>query len=192
MTRREAHTVIPKLKNILPLVYVPATMRGSPYVHSFWWIEGAPNVDTVEGRQQAPEFIDQHIISTVLPDPAEDPELHRLVSTLQMHRHSPTCYKNNRVTCRFNYPRPRTIVPCDATRLRTNTDPGSSNFLNMAQQIRDGIVRIRLQDSFTPLDIAAQVAPNLTSLEGTMSDFHDHSEQVKVKCIYASHSLFTN
>ena len=24
-------------------------MRGSPHVHSFWWIEGAPKVDTVEG-----------------------------------------------------------------------------------------------------------------------------------------------
>ena len=96
-------------------------MRGSPHVHSFWWIESAPKVDTVEGRQQVSDFIDQYI-STVLPDPAEDSALHRLVSTLQVHRHSPTCYKNNRVTCRFNYPRP----PCNATRLRTNTDPGSA------------------------------------------------------------------
>ena len=53
----------------------------------------------------------------------------------------------------------------------------SSTFLNMAQQIQDAIVRIRLQDSTTPLDIAAQVAPNLTSLEGTESDLHDYSEQ---------------
>ena len=56
-------------------------------------------------------------------------------------------------------------------------DMNSSIFLGMAQQIQDAIVRIRLQDSTTPLDIAAQVAPNLTSLEGTESDFHDHSEQ---------------
>ena len=96
-------------------------MRGSPHVHSLWWIEGAPKLDTVEGRQQAPHFIDQ-CISTVLPDPAEDPELHRLVSTLQVHKHSPTCYKHHRVTCRFNYPRP----PSASTRLRTNTDPGSA------------------------------------------------------------------
>lgn len=96
-------------------------MRGSPHVHSFWWIEGAPKVDTVEGRQHAPQFIDQYI-STMLPDQSEDPELHRLVSSLQVHRHSSTCYKHNRVTCRFNYPRP----PSDTTRLRTNTDPGSA------------------------------------------------------------------
>ena len=56
-------------------------------------------------------------------------------------------------------------------------DMNSSTFLNMAQQIQDAIVRIRLQDSTTPLDIAAQVAPNLTSLEGTESDLHDPSEQ---------------
>ena len=53
----------------------------------------------------------------------------------------------------------------------------SSTFLNMAQQIQDAIVRIRLQDSSTPLDIAAQVAPNLSSLEGTASDLHDPNEQ---------------
>ena len=57
-----------------------------------------------------------------LPDSTADPDLHRLVSTLQVHRHSHTCYKHNRVTCRFNYPRP----PNPATRLRTNTDPGSA------------------------------------------------------------------
>lgn len=68
-------------------------MRGCPHVHSFWWIEGAPKVDTVQGRQQAPQFIDQYI-STVLPDPTTDPELHRLdpelhrlVSTLQVLLH---------------------------------------------------------------------------------------------------------
>jgi len=53
-------------------------MRGSPHVHSFWWIDGAPNVDTVEGRQQASNFIDQYI-STMHPDQHEDPELYQLV-----------------------------------------------------------------------------------------------------------------
>ncbi len=104
-------------------------MRGSPHVHSFWWVEGAPKLDTIEGRQQAPQFIDQHI-STMLPDQTADPELHRLVNTLQVHRHSPTCYKHNRVTCRFNYPRP----PSAATRLRTNTDPGSAAQFYLTQR----------------------------------------------------------
>ena len=96
-------------------------MRGSPHVHSFWWIAGEPNVDTIEGRQQAPQFIDQYI-STKLPDQTREPELNRLVHTLQTHEHSPTCYKQNRVNCTFDFPRPTSTE----TRIRTNTDPGSA------------------------------------------------------------------
>ena len=44
-------------------------------------------------------------------------------------------------------------------------DMNSSPYLNMARQIQNAIVTIRLQESSTPSDIAAQVAPNLTSLE---------------------------
>ena len=54
--------------------------------------------------------------------------------------------------------------PRDSFMRQTDSlDMISSTCLNMAQQIQDAIVRIRLQDSITPLDIAAQVAPNLTS-----------------------------
>lgn len=68
--------------------------------------------------------------------------------------------------------------PRDAfLRQSDDLDMTSSNFLHMTQQIQNAIVRIRLQDSSTPLDIAVQVAPNLTSLEGTISDVHGHSEQ---------------
>ena len=95
-------------------------MRGSPHVHSFWWIDGAPNLDSVEGRQQAPSFIDQYI-HTTYPD-ENDTELYRLVNTLQVHSHSPTCYKYNHRTCRFDFPRP--VSP--NTRLHINSDPGSA------------------------------------------------------------------
>jgi len=46
----------------------------------------------------------------------------------------------------------------------------------MAQEIQQAIIRIRLQDAQTPLDIAAQVAPNLSSLETTQQDLQDHHE----------------
>lgn len=55
-------------------------------------------------------------------------------------------------------------------------DMNSSIYLSMAQEIQDAIVRIRLQDSTTPLDIAAQVAPNLSSLEAMESDLCDSQE----------------
>lgn len=52
-----------------------------------------------------------------------------------------------------------------------------TTFLNMAEQIQEAVVRIRLQDSSIPLHIAAQVAPNLTYLEGTQADLHEPFEQ---------------
>jgi hypothetical protein len=35
--------------------------RGSPHVHMLLWVEGAPNLDTLEGRAAAPAFIDQYV-----------------------------------------------------------------------------------------------------------------------------------
>jgi len=55
-------------------------------------------------------------------------------------------------------------------------DMHSSPYLHMAQEIQQAIIRIRLQDAQTPLDIAAQVAPNLSSLETTQQDLQDHHE----------------
>ena len=49
-------------------------------------------------------------------------ELYRLVNTLEVHSHSPTCYKYNHRTCRFDFPHP--VSP--NTRLRINSDPGSA------------------------------------------------------------------
>lgn len=54
----------------------------------------------------------------------------------------------------------------DAFQRQSNDfDMNSSPYLNMVREIQNAIVRVRLQDSSTPIDIAAQVAPNLTSLE---------------------------
>ena len=36
-------------------------LRGSPHVHSMWWIKDAPNLDTVYGRQVAPQYIDNYV-----------------------------------------------------------------------------------------------------------------------------------
>ena len=37
-------------------------LRGSPHVHSMWWIKDAPNLDTASGRQVAPQYIDRYNI----------------------------------------------------------------------------------------------------------------------------------
>ena len=40
-------------------------LRGSPHIHSLWWIKDAPNLDTVEARTVAPDFIDQYISARI-------------------------------------------------------------------------------------------------------------------------------
>ena len=54
----------------------------------------------------------------------------------------------------------------------------SSSYLNMhvTQEIQEAVVRIELEDFSTPLDIAAHVAPNLSSLEAANLDFHNGQE----------------
>ena len=54
-------------------------MRGSPHLHSLWWVEDAPNLDTLAGRMAAPEFIDRYI-TTEIPD--DDSLMQRRVQSL--------------------------------------------------------------------------------------------------------------
>ena len=94
--------------------------RGSPHIHSLWWVKDAPNLDITEGKRQAPAFIDRFITCHV-PQPGEDNELRSLVLRLQKHNHSATCRKDGRRRCRFDYPK----KPCAATRLKRNADVGN-------------------------------------------------------------------
>ncbi|XP_033758253.1 uncharacterized protein LOC117340598 [Pecten maximus] len=81
-------------------------MRGSPHLHSLWWIQDAPDLDTDEGRQQAPAFIDKYISTKI---PVDDLLMKRRVDALQKHSHTRSCQKylnNKQGFCRFGYPQP--------------------------------------------------------------------------------------
>ena len=52
-------------------------LRGSPHVHSLWWVKDAPNLQTVEGLRATPDFIDQYI-TTRVPSGDSCDELRRL------------------------------------------------------------------------------------------------------------------
>ena len=95
-------------------------LRGSPHIHSLWWVKDAPNLQTVEGLRAVPGFIDQYI-TTRIPPEGEDDELRGLVMRLQRHKHTHTCQKNGRHGCRFDYPK----QPSPETRLKTNADGGN-------------------------------------------------------------------
>ena len=99
-------------------------LRGSPHVHSMWWIKDAPNLDTATGRQVAPQYIDRYI-SVGIPKES-DGELGALVLRLQQHHHTSTCRKTTRrrrnvAECRFDFPQPL----CEETRLKSHDDPGN-------------------------------------------------------------------
>ena len=95
-------------------------LRGSPHVHSLWWVKDAPDLQTVEGLRAVPGFIDKYI-TTKIPSEGEDNELRTLVMRLQRHKHTHTCQKNGRRGCRFDYPK----QPSPETRLKTNADGGN-------------------------------------------------------------------
>ncbi|XP_035665599.1 uncharacterized protein LOC118408848, partial [Branchiostoma floridae] len=100
-------------------IRVEFQLRGSPHLHCMFWVEDAPDLDTIQGRQNAPAFIDKYL-STQLPDD-KNSLLYELVSKYQTHHHTNTC-KKRRVNCRFYFPR----EVSDTTRLRLDVDPNRS------------------------------------------------------------------
>uniref|UniRef100_A0A671XJ70 ATP-dependent DNA helicase n=1 Tax=Sparus aurata TaxID=8175 RepID=A0A671XJ70_SPAAU len=84
--------------------------RGSPHIHMLIWIKDSPKFEE-DPDSHIMEFIDRYI-SCKMPDPDTDPELHKIVSEVQVHsrKHSKSCKKGN-VACRFGFPK----LPMDKT-----------------------------------------------------------------------------
>ena len=62
-------------------------LRGSPHVHSLWWVKDAPLRVYV---------LCLAYITTKIPSQGEDDELRTLVMRLQGHKHTHKCQKNGR------------------------------------------------------------------------------------------------
>ena len=69
--------------------------------NSFIWIENVPRL-TAENIDNYILWADS-IISAKFPDIDNDPRLHDLVKTYQIHRHSKTCRKYRKDNCRFHF-----------------------------------------------------------------------------------------
>ncbi len=78
--------------------------RGSPHIHLLAWVKGAPEFEN-ESDQVVCDFIDRYI-TCQLPDSTTDPELHKIVTEVQLHsrKHSKSCKKGN-VLCRYGFPK---------------------------------------------------------------------------------------
>ena len=81
--------------------------RGSPHVHMMVWVKDAPALED----PRVIRFINKYV-TCKMPDQYADPELHKIVSEVQVHSrsHSRSCKKGN-VTCRFGFPK----LPMDET-----------------------------------------------------------------------------
>ena len=78
-------------------------VRGIPHIHSFIWIQNAPNM-TPETEEESIQFVEK-LVSAKLPDPVSESELYEHVKAYQIHTHSRTCRKYKKKDCRFNYDR---------------------------------------------------------------------------------------
>ncbi|KAG7454935.1 hypothetical protein JOB18_001013 [Solea senegalensis] len=80
------------------------------------WIKDAPVLGECMD-EDVYRFVDRYI-SCEKPDPDTDPELHKIVSEVQVHsrNHSKSCKKGN-VECRFGFPK----LPMDKTILTYDT-----------------------------------------------------------------------
>ena len=82
-------------------ICVEFQVRGSPHIHSFLWVNGAPKLSP-STKEECICFIDQ-IVKANMPDPEKDSGLYKLVRTYQVHSHSHSCRKYKNVECRYNF-----------------------------------------------------------------------------------------
>ena len=79
--------------------------RGWPHIHMLVWVQDAPDPYTVSDNEIT-DFVDRYV-SSELPSENDDPELHEIVKSCQMHskNHTKSCRKTGK-TCRFAFPKP--------------------------------------------------------------------------------------
>ena len=101
--------------------------RGSPHLHIFIWILEKPDLTTSEGRDGFASFVDKYV-SLCMSD--DDTDLRQLVLKYQIHKHTSTCLKGKRQTCRLKFPR----SPAAKTQLCNGVDPTYSKKFYMTKR----------------------------------------------------------
>ena len=84
-------------------IRVEFQVRGSPHIHSFLWVLNAP-VLTNYNIDEYITFVDA-VIKAYVPDIDENSELHKLVTTYQIHSHSKSCRKYKNQDCQYHFGR---------------------------------------------------------------------------------------
>ncbi|XP_077065633.1 uncharacterized protein LOC143718457 [Siphateles boraxobius] len=137
-------------------------LRGSPHIHCLFWVKDAPEFEK-DQDQDVCDFIDKYI-SCKLPDPNKDPELHKIVSEVQMHsrNHSKSCRKNKK-HCRFGFPKP----PINRTMIsRPRPPPADQSDEGNESEERDyaSFAKEQLQNVWDLLNDSTQSFDSITQL----------------------------
>ena len=123
------------------IIRVEFQARGSPHIHSIFWIKDAPKLG-INSDMEVIDFIDKNVSCSI---PNEDTELSNLVTSLQVHSHSSSCRRRSK--CRFHYPRP----PIDKTIISTECNNDEEK-LNNAQLLLSKVYSI-INNNDSEMDI---------------------------------------
>ena len=82
--------------------------RGSSHAHIVLWVENSSSPNDED--DVICDYIDR-FVTCKIPDDEEDPELHKLVTTVQQHHQTTTCRKKGLyvVSINLNYPKKTTV-----------------------------------------------------------------------------------
>ncbi|RXN36816.1 replicase helicase endonuclease [Labeo rohita] len=155
-------------------------LRGSPHIHCLFWVKDAPEFEK-DQDQDVCDFIDKYI-SCKLPDPDRDPELHRIVSEVQMHsrNHSKSCRKNKK-HCRFGFPKPpisRTMISRPRPPPADQSDEGNkAEEINDASFAKEQLQKVwdLLNDSTLSFDCVTQL---LHKVNMTYEEYEKHIDTI--------------
>ncbi len=160
-------------------------LRGSPHIHCLFWVKDAPEFEK-DQDQDVCDFIDKYI-SCKLPDPNKDPELHRIVSEVQMHsrNHSKSCRKNKK-HCRFGFPKP----PINRTTItRPRPPPAEQSDDENGSEERDyaSVAKEQLQKVWDLLNDSKQSFETITQLLNqvnmTYEEYEKHIEALSTSSL---------
>ncbi|CAM4732690.1 unnamed protein product [Leuciscus chuanchicus] len=155
-------------------------LRGSPHIHCLFWVKDAPEFEK-DQDQDVCDFIDKYI-SCKLPDPDKDPELHKIVSEVQMHsrNHSKSCKKNKK-HCRFGFPKPpinRTMISRPRPPPVDQSDEGNeseeTNYASFAKEQLQNVWDL-LNDSTQSFDSITQL---LHKANMTYEEYEKHIDTI--------------